>query len=70
MKLKQPDTYKDILTIDGVEYPSVNGFVEVPDSKVHDGLYGFGFHRVEDVVVADVELTEKVVKVEILDKKK
>ena len=55
MKLKQPDTYKEILVIDGIAYPKdEKGEVDVPDNNVHAGLYGFGFHRVEEVAQPQV----------------
>ena len=51
MKFKVPDTFTgSIIDSDGEFYiKGVDGTVDIPDDKVHDGFYGYGFERVEVV---------------------
>lgn len=58
MKLNQPKSFEGTVNIDGVQYkPDAKGVVDIPDDKVHDGLYGWGFTAVT------TESTQKPVKV-------
>ena len=44
MKLNVPQDYTGaIRDAEGVQYAPVDGVVEIPDEKVHDGFWGFGF---------------------------
>ena len=61
MKLRVPETYTGTITdADGEAHEAICGFVTIPDDKMHDGLYGFGFVRVEEEIpVLNVEADEE-----------
>lgn len=44
MKLRVPDTFVgEVRDVDLLVYNIVDGVVDIPDDKVHDGLWGMGF---------------------------
>lgn len=52
MKLRVPATYNgDIRDADGAQHIAVNGIVEIPEGKVTENMWGYGFARVVDVPV-------------------
>jgi len=47
MKLKVPATFKgEIRDADGKVYQPRDGAVDIPDEKVTNNLWGFGFERI------------------------
>ena len=53
MKLKIPATFTgDIRDADGVLYAQINGIVDIPDNKVNDSMWSYGFERINSGKVA------------------
>lgn len=53
MKLTVPQGFaSDIRDSDGKAYSPVNGVVDIPEDKVTDNLWGYGFARVVETPTA------------------
>jgi hypothetical protein len=69
MKFKCPDHITGNPMIDGKVYTADrNRVIEIPDDKVHDGIFGRGFARVPDDAPVAKQAADKPVKTETQDK--